>query len=254
MTATSIPIADIRAAYELAVTELPRRTQMFARHTPLDAHAKASIPAPLLTALETLTYLGGTAQTVPLAKVNEYLDSYIGKDLPSRHKALAQELCGWVKTQLGMAHAVGTAKERRFSDQLALSSLNRFTDTNRQSHHALSHEALRDTLTPIAARFIGISHAPGMYQLSEEERGILTKEILDFSFAAPHGMQHSASRDTAAYRTDIGGISGENITNAYEHMLGCAGSPNYRNVLGAIFKELSESLSKQLPAQPIGRH
>lgn len=254
MTSTTIPVAKIRAAYELAVTELPRRTQLFARHTPLDAHAKASIPAPLLTALETLTYLGGAAPDVPLSKVNEYLDSYTGKDMPARHKALARELCGWVKGQLGLAHAIAAPQERRFADQLVLAKLNHFTDANRQSHYALSHETLRDSLTPIAARFLDISRAPGIFQLSEEEREILTKEILDFSFAKPHAAQQGRSRDTPAYRTDIGGVSGENITNAYEHMLGCAGSPNYRNVLGAIFKELSDSLSKQLPAPQMGRH
>lgn len=250
MSNDSIDVALLRALHERASTELPRRTMIYAQHTPLDAHAKASIPATLLNAIETLAYLSTDGVSVPSAKATEYITSYLNKPYPPNHKQLAQELASWTCAELKLPLDIHIAPLSSFRDQAVLKSITRYTDCARQAymqrHTIPNHNAMSDILMPIAKRYLDASRHSGIYRLSDEERDVLTKEILDFSCAKPFDRTNKATSDTYAYRTDAGGVSGENIDAAYHYMLGCAGSQNYRNVLGGIFKELADSMSKSV--------
>lgn len=223
---------------------------LYAQHTPLDAHAKASIPATLLNAIETLAYLSTDGVNVPTTKVQEYIESYLRKSYAPNHKQLAQELASWACTELKLPIHVEVAPLSSFRDQAVLQSITRYTDYARQARMQRipfpTHDAMSDILIPVSKRYIEASRHSGVYRLSEEERDILSKEILDFSCATPFDRSKKTTSDTYAYRTDMGGVTGENLDTAYHYMLGCAGSQNYRNVLGGIFKELADTMSKSV--------
>lgn len=251
MEKDSVSVEELRALHERGFQELPRRVELFSRHTAIDAHAKASFPASLLTALETLSFLSADGKSVPIDKVNDYLDTFNNKAHQPHLRSLAHELTGWIRAELKIGNAKSSEEPNySLSKREALRSIANYTDRLEQArgkeNRLISHQDMDALLMPIAKRMISASKGTGIYHLNDEEREILSKEIIAFSLAKPHDKERSKSDDVPAYRTDVSGVSGENIMNAYQYMLRCAGSKSFEHVVGAVFKQLADGMSNKL--------
>lgn len=284
MAESFISIERMREVASLAKTEFPLRVQRFARHTPLDAHAKTSIPAQMMQIFEILPYLATDKAGVPVENVQELVDTFTRKSFSPHHQALAHELAEWACGQLkitfkGRQHGRVSHGEREILEKLA-----RYTDHAKSAHYngasLPTPEKLQEVCSSVGKRLLQLSHYPNPYTLREEEREIFNREIMDFMLAKPHVLgekkyghlekakamiandvqvtsldekyapvflRHSQEVQKAhAYRTNIGGVTGENLTNAYYYMRGCAGGENYQNAVNALFKHLAEELDKTL--------
>ncbi len=240
------------------------RVERFTQQTPVDAHAKFSVPASALGMLGNLSFFAVEGK-VPASRVEEYLTAFENSYKHRRNAhSLAKDISQWLRGELHLSITTDAPPMEKlgFVERETITSLNRFYEnsrllTSRSKEKALlSHTEMSDVLTPISIKILSLCAQNNCFKMTEEEKEVLSRELVEFMVTPAYTSDAERNKKPVArpaYRTRVEGVEGEKLEQAYHYMRGCGGSVGYRNAVDTIFKQLADALNERIARPSLSR-